>query len=262
MQIMFTIQPPKVVRDKPEYIQKAYIREFQRVEDLTGDVLTAKHAADLLLAQLTVRGGLSSRQKSIAKMIEESMDVKIHAHLSEISAYDCLPSEVLEAIKAIDPHPFFAVYDIGGEGVSTGAVDNQKERKIWSFAAIKELARKIKENVAGVIHGHNAVNQDTKPKHGRIVYAFTKVIKNSLHAIAVAHITSKQMIESIKSGKLDICSVEGNVILARDNQGGNWFVKQVKNITNLALDSSVIAKPGFNSAGILATIQELTDKGE
>lgn len=258
--IQFTIQVPMVVRDEPEYVQEAYIREFTRIEEQTGDVLTAINAADILLKQLKRRR--VNHQQQIKELIEASMDVEIHAHICELSAYDCLPPTILERIKAIDPHPFFAVYDIGGEGASDGATDNRRERKIWSFSAIKELARKIKDDVAGVIHGHNDLNQDTKPKYGRIVHSFTRTIKNSLHAIAVAHITDDQTIQDIKSGKLDVCSIEGRVLLARDmGGGGNWFVKKIQNIVNLALESSSVSKAGFKSAGILATIQELS-KGE
>jgi len=258
--ILFEIKPPRAVLNEPKYIQRAYIREFQRLEAHTGDVLTAKHGADKLLRQLKGRGSINQQQ--ILTLIEEQMDVTIHAHISEMSAYDCLPPNILENIKATDPHPFFAVYDIGGEGASNGSLDGKKTRKIWSFAAIKELARKIKDGVAGVIHGHNIQDQDSKTKHGRIIHAFTKTIKNSLHAIAVAHVTSSDMIEKIKSGKLDICSIEGNVLLARDNPGGNWFVKKVDKINNLALESSAVTNAGFGGAGILATIQELSNKGE
>jgi len=260
--IQFVIQIPMVVRNEPRYIQEAYIREFQRVEEQTHDVLTAKRAADILLAYCK-RSRITranSQQQVIKDLIEASMDVQIHAHISEISAYDCLPPAILNRIKAFDPHPFFAVYDIGGEGISDGAMDNRREKKVWSFSAIKELAKKIKDDVAGIIHGHNELNQDSKPKYGRIVHAFTKTIQNSLHAIAVAHITNVKIIEKIKSGKLDVCSIEGNVLLARNRAGGNWFVKKIQKIVNLALASSTVTQPGFSSAGILATIQELSHK--
>lgn len=259
--IQFTVHIPKIVRDEPRYIQEAYIREFIRIEEQTGDVLTALNAANTLLAGLRQR--TTNHHQQIKDLIEATMNVQIHAHISEISAYDCLPPAILERIKMIDPHPFFAVYDIGGEGISTGKVDHQQERKIWSFSAIKELAKKIKDDVAGIIHGHNELNQDNKPKYGRIIHAFTKTIHNSLHAIAVAHITNNEIIEKIKSGHLDICSIEGNVLLARDSTGGNWFVKKIQNIVNLALESSSVSKSGFKGAGILATIQELgKGKGE
>ena len=257
--IELRINTPMVVRNELPHVQQAYVREFRRVEEQTHDILAAKRAADILLSHFK-RTALR-QQDTIKNLIETSMDVQIQAHISEISAYDCLPPAVLEKIKRADPHPFFAVYDIGGEGVSDGTMDNQHEKKVWSFSAIKELARKIKDNIAGVIHGHNALNQDDKPKYGQIVHAFTRNIKNSLHAIAVAHITNNEIIEKIKSGHLDICSIEGNVLLARNSVGGNWFVRKVQNIVNLALDSSSVARPGFAGAGILATIQELS-KGE
>ena len=260
--IQFIITPPRAVINELPHIQKAYIREFQRVEGLTGDILTAKHAADKLLLQFRHRTKMieSENARMATKLIEETMSVNIMAHISEMSALECLPHDILDRIKANDPHPFFAVYDIGGEGVSTGKVDHHEERKIWSFSAIKKLAKKIKDGIAGVITGHNELDQDSKKKGGRIIHAFTKVIQDSLHAIAVAYITDTKMIDDIKDGKLDICSIEGDVILARDDPRGNWFVKDIREIRNLALGTSSIEKPGFSSAGILATVQELTER--
>lgn len=248
---MSNITPPQVVRSYPAYIQQAYIREFMRVEEQTGSSLAAKTAADQLFRQMVRRS---------VGLTQSGMSVKIIAHISEMAAEDVLPPDTLKKIKQTDPHPFFAVYDVGGEGVSTGTVNNKKERKVWSFAAIKELAKKLKDSSAGIIIGHNALNEDTKKKHGRIVHAFTKTVRGSLHAIAVAHIFSNDVINKIKSKELDVCSIEGDVILARKDPQSNWFIKQVDKIQNLALGSSSVTSPGFVGAGILATIQELSEK--
>jgi hypothetical protein len=242
---------PRTVKDQPRYIQEAYIREFERVEGLTGNADTAKNAADKLFKALV---------KNVVANYQSKMTVSIHARVCEMAAEDTIPADILVEIKRIDPHPFFAVFDAGGEGISTGSVNNKHERKIWSFAAIKALANKLREGTAGVIVGHNALNQDSRPKHGRIVHAFTKKIRNSLHALAVAYINDKEAAERIKKGELDICSIEGDVILARPNPQSNWFVKAVETIQNLALGSSSETSPGFVGAGILATIQELQDK--
>lgn len=265
--IKFNITIPRAVKNEPRFVQQAYIREFHRIEEQTGDILTAKHGADLLLTQLRNRASniKANAEAYHRKMIEENMAVNIIAHISEMSASECIPPDVLNDIKAKDPHPYFAVWDIGGEGVSTGLVNRsgRAEKKIWSFSAIKELASKIKSGVAGVIHGHNIVfGNDLKKKGGQIIHAFTKTIQNSLHAIAVSYITDKTMIDNIESGKLDLCSIEGNVVLARDDPNGNWFVKTVNEIKNLALGSSTVESAGFNSAGILATIQELTERDQ
>ena len=245
------IKPPKIVQEQPKYIQEAYIREFMRVEEETGDVLLAKRQADLLFRQLVQRLVAQSR-----------MGVSIIGHICEMNPLEIIPARILEMIKQTDPHPFFAVYDVGGEGVSSGTMNNRKERKIWSFSAIKELSKKLKDGIVGVIIGHNDLNQDVRPKYGRLVHAFTKTIKNSLHAIAVAHITDPSVIEQVKNKELDVCSIEGDVILARENPQSNWFVKSVERIQNLALGSSSETSPGFVGAGILATIQELTENKE
>ena len=257
---MIKIIPPKIVRDEPKYMQKAYIREFQRLQEQTNDFMTAKHGADLLLKQMKY-----SAKIRIQKVIQyqKSLTVSISAHISEMSAEQCLPTDVLSRIKSIDPHPYFVVYDVGGEGVSDGRVDRKKERKIWSFSAIKQLAKKLMG--AGIIVGHNELNEDTKPKYGKIIHTFTKKIKDSLHAIGVAYITDLDTVEKIKNGKLDVCSVEGDVLLARDRGSkSNWFIRSVDEIKNLALGHSSVSDPGFNGAGVLATIQEMNKdiKGE
>jgi len=247
------IQPPLIVRDQPAYIQEAYIREFLRVEEETHDVLTAQREANKLFHQLTQR--LMNQHRS-------KMGVSIIAHICEMDPLEVVPPSVLAMIKKTDPHPFFAVYDVGGEGVSVGTMNNKKERKIWSFSAIKELAQRLRDSSAGIIIGHNALNQDIKKKYGQIVHAFTKSIKDSLHAIAVAHIFDHDLIEKIKTKELDVCSIEGDVTLARETPASNWFIKSIERIQNLALGSSSITSPGFVGAGILATIQELTQNKE
>ncbi|KKL91701.1 hypothetical protein LCGC14_1892080 [marine sediment metagenome] len=257
--IKYTNIVPKAVKDEPEYIQQAYVREFHRVEEQTNDAHTAKSAADKLLLQLRhvlSKQGAKSKDSKV-KLTQKLMEVKIHAHISELSVSDYLSPEILTAIKKTDPHPFLVVYDIGGEGVSSGRVDNKKERKIWSFHAIKELSRKIREGTVGVIHGHNIVGQDTRRKIGKVIHAFTKIIKNSLHALAIAYITDGNTIDKIKNGKFDICSIEGDVLLARESKDSTWFVKDIEKINNLAIGSSAVDNPGFSGAGVLATIQEM-----
>ena len=242
------ITPPQVVLQYPKYIQEAYVREFCRVEEETHSVMAARAQADQLLSQLVGRLKAEFRSK---------MGVAIIAHICEMDPLTVIPANILAEVKKIDPHPFFALYDAGGEGVSTGTLDGRRERKIWSFAAIKELTRKLKDG-AGVIIGHNALNQDVRKKYGRIVHAFTHTIRNGLHAIAVVHLTDPEGINRVKSGELDICSIEGDVTLARQRPGSNWFIKSIERIQNLALGSSSETSPGFVGAGILATIQELS----
>jgi len=250
---------PKAVKDEPSYMQDAYIREFIRVEEQTGNALTAKTAADNLLTQIRFKINKQAKisKQNEVKLMEKSLSVQMIAHISEMSASDCLSPEILANIKKTDPHPFLVVYDVGSEGVSSGKVENKKERKKWSFHAIKKLAKSLSDNTVGIIHGHNRVGEDIKRKLGRLVHAFTKNIGNSLHALAVAHVTDSSTIEKIKNGTFDVCSIEGNVLLARENENSTWFIKDVEKIFNLAIGSSAVDSPGFTGAGVIATIQEM-----
>ena len=247
------ILPPLIVRNEPKYVQVAYIREFTRVKEQTDDVLAAKSAADRLLAGIK---HLAYKQYHKTKQFQRALTVSISASISEMSAEKCIPIEILSKIRETDPHPYFVVYDAGGEGVSDGKVDNRKERKVWSFGAIKQLAKNLMG--AGIIIGHSGINEHNKTKMGKIIHSFTQKIRNSLHAIGVAHIVDKQTIEKIEKGELDVCSIEGDVVLARDKESdANWFIRTVDCINNLALGNSTVHNPGFNSAGVLATIQEM-----
>jgi hypothetical protein len=94
------ILTPIAVRNEPEYIQVAYIREFQRIKEQTDDILVAKHAADTLLVRLKHRQYVSDKK---IKQFQKLMTVSISAHISEMSAEDCVPIETLKQIKAKDP---------------------------------------------------------------------------------------------------------------------------------------------------------------
>ena len=95
---------------------------------------------------------------------------------------------------------------------------------------------------------------------GKVIHAFNKKIKNKLHALAVVHITDAETIKKVKTKEFDICSIEGDVTLARASASDSWYVKAVEQIKALALGSSKSDNAGFESAGILATIQELEEK--
>jgi len=243
--------PPKIVRNEPEHIQEMYIREFQRVEDQTSNVLAAKQAADRLLYLV--------KRKNYHASISEHMLVTMTAQITEMDATSFLPKNIIDSIRRIDAHPFFAVYDIGVEGVSTGEAAKHgikvATRKLWSFAAIKDLAKRIKADMASVIIGH-----DSNYSVGKVIHSFNKKIKDKLHALAVVHITDVETIKKVKMKEFDICSIEGDVTLARASANDPWYVRAVEQINKLALGNSKVDRAGFSSAGILATIQELEEK--
>ncbi len=239
---------PRKVLHEPEHIQRMYIREFERVEGQTGSILAGKKAANRLLY-------LHKRSREDNPK-EEHVLVTMTAHITEMSAAQVLPAGILAKIKQKDPHPFFALYTIGCSGDSNGhAIKDGKTvttRKGWSFSAIKELASKIKSSAARVIVGH-----DSQKSVGRVVYAFTKVIDKTLHALAVVHIINADVISKIKTKEFDVCSIEGNVTLMRNSRHDTWYVKAVEYIDRLAIGNSILNKPGFDRASLKAAMQEL-----
>jgi len=237
---------PNIIKNRPLYVQRAFIKEFDRIFENSGSAVMAFESATQIVRAFEQKADpiIQTLQKSIV----------FSGEIAELDS-DLLPKEILEQVKQSDPHPFFAVYKIGKDGLSVG----EKIRKIWSFGAIKELAKKIKDYAADIIDGHTA-GSEVKPKLGHVVWSYTKNVGKSLYSYAVAHITDDKTKERIKSGELDLCSVEGEVEFSKQN-GKDWFIDKVINITKLALANSKIDKPGFADAGLVTTIQELESKG-
>ena len=239
---------PRKVIDALEHVQRMYIREFERVEALTDNILAGRNAADRLL--------FLYKQKTTDPPKEERVMVTMTAHITEMSTAQILPADILSRIKTRDPHPFFAIYKIGESGSSTGNATKNNQtitrRKLWSFGAIKELTSKMKEGLGDVIIGHG-----TTKIVGKVVHAYHTMVNQTMHALAVVHITHPETISRVKTKELDVCSVEGTVTLARNSRTDPWRVKAIEWINRLALGNSVENKPGFSGASIQATIQEL-----
>lgn len=221
------------------------MQEYTRVYDRTSNHMRAVEQANSFLEEYT-------KEEYVEQ--EELQEVTMTATISELAALDVIPDKVLQSIKLVDQHPFFVVYNVGEVGVSSGTLNGVNEKKIWSFSAIKELASKIK-NGAKIILGHT--EDDEKVSMGEIVHSFTRNIDNSLTALAVAWIKDDDTKAKIKSGELDTCSIEGDVILAKTGPDKPWYVRAVANVKSLAIANSKEFKPGFKGAGVKARIQEL-----
>jgi len=238
---------PNIVRNEPIHLQRAFIKEFEKIYDETSSAVMAYDSAVALLNAVKFKP-IAERTETLEKQ------VIFAGEIAELDS-DIIPKNILNQVKQIDPHPFFAVYKIGKDGLSRG----EKIRKIWSFGAIKELAKSIKNYAADIIEGHTKGTEE-KPTLGKVIYSYTKNIGKSLYAYAVAHITNDETKERIKNGELDLCSVEGDVLFSRKGVG-DWFIDKVLGIKKLALANSENDKAGFADAGIVTTIQELESKG-
>ena len=248
------MQIPYRLQAYPAHVQRAWLNEFDRVLERTGSALTADNAADMILTSFT-RSTINTEPGGNRSAHNVLMTATIR-EFTELESRDVIPAGVLGEIKAIDPHPFLVLFKIGTDGVSVG----ERQRKMWSFRAIKELASRVREKAAIIIgHTKDAAEaaQKKAQKLGEVVWSYTKKAGDSLAAYAVAHVTDPDTQERIRSGELDICSVEGEIELSRKSTLGTWFVDKVRGIDFLALADSSRDKPGFGGAGVVAIIKEL-----
>lgn len=247
---------PFDVREKPKPVQRAWLREFERVLDQTGSSRRAVNAADKLLDVH------NERQKKIN--IRENLTVRpvtLDASISEFAranAEQYVPASILADIRKTDSHPYFAVWEVATEGISKG----EGIKKVWSFGAIKELAKRAADRLARVFHQHGDKDNSHEDRKslGEVVHGFTKKVGNALKAYAVSYVADKATREKIEKGELDICSIEANVGFTQKQRGGDWFIEGVEKLTGLALSSSKIDKPGFAGASVTAVIRELAER--
>lgn len=234
---------PFTVQKEPMHIQRAYIREFKRVLEITGSSLAAKKSADQIIRQSHIEGDDRSAKVS----------VQLKASIKELDNTDHLPDEVVQKIKDNgDKHPFFAVFRLGSEGISKGS----GFIKIWSFRAIKELVGRIRESAGKVIVDfHTRSKDEQRTSVGKLVHAVSRRIGNKLQAIGIIHVTDPDTKEKIKTGHYNTCSIDAECLL--EKKKGNWFIRGVEKFTNLVIANDREAEPGFASAGLITTIQEL-----
>lgn len=243
----------------PDYVERAAARQFDLLRDGGSTAVQANSSADEL-----VRAWRAGQQRSRTRR------VLIEAQVQELADSSEIPADVMAEIKKTDPHPLIAVFRVGREGISTG----QKQRKVWGFRAIKELAQRISESVGAVIAGKHVTGNDGKVEGseyvsdtgerrglaGRIVHAAAKKVGDALEAIAYVHVTDADAKAKVKSGEYDICSIDANCRFDEDPQTGNWFIRTVNKFCNLVIASSRQERPGFAEAGLVATIQELAQE--
>lgn len=245
---------PKDLQALPAPVQMAWVREFERVIETSGNAVHAIEAADQIAA------AFQSRQTSHVETVNRS--VVLEATITEFAvanAGEYVPEAIMSEIRKQDPHPYLAVFEVGTEGISRG----EGIRKVWSFAAIKELAKAAQVRIGKIFYQHGPTDNSHEGRQslGEIIHGFYKRVNGAMKAYAVGWIQDKTTRDKIDSGEYDICSIEANVDLERQGEG-NWFVQGVKKLTGLALASSAQATPGFAGASVEAVIRELADEGK
>ncbi len=159
-------------------------------------------------------------------------------------------------IKKTDPHPLFLAFAVGHEGDANGnliGVGNVVKK--WFRDTIRRLYEKIRTGLE-VFSGHV---EDSNSHFGRD--AIGKVVAKQLiddyygqTVVAVCYIYPEY-----RTQRLDVASIEAD--LDMDLEGnGQLVVRDVREITGIALGNSQYNKPGFPGATLLGQLQAFEPK--
>jgi len=174
-----------------------------------------------------------------------------------------VPDHIYNEIKANDPNPFWVKLEVGREGVSGGALSSLgKVTKRWTSMSIKELASKIKGALV-FTDNHGDPGDTSRKSFGRIVSGIADKVAGKTTAYAIAYIKDQAVRDRIKSGELNICSIEGMVNAVQS--AGEFIVDSVASVGGLLIAAGSKEVAGFANAGVLQSVQELgepNNKGE
>lgn len=161
-----------------------------------------------------------------------------------------IPMSVMAEIKKNDMSPHFRAYSIMQDGIAKPRVIGESNAlpTKWSKKIVQSLKGVVKRGIQFFV-GHNSDNSTNDRKSvGQVVANFSKKIGDQLHSIVIGYFPDK-----IESEKYDVCSIEGN-ILAQDFESIS-IVKEIKDITGIALGNSAYDKPAFPGAVYMGSIQ-------
>jgi hypothetical protein len=158
-------------------------------------------------------------------------------------------------IKREDPNPVFKVFRVGQEGesrphiVGVGATVQR-----WFQSAVEKLTERLGLGLP-VYHNHMPTNTSkNRPAIGEIVGKALKNIEGSLSSIAVAYIYPQ-----FKDLPLDIASIEAGVMVPQDSREFDVKDVDISEVTGIALGNSLIKKPAFPGATLLAQLQAFAE---
>lgn len=195
--------------------------------------------------------------KNIQSMERE---IKLQCYRIQLSPQEIksnIPINIMADIKEKDQHPYFRAYSVMHEGIASPRVigENNALPTKWTRKVIQASKNILKRGVQFFI-GHNSDNSTNgRQSIGEVVATFQKLIGEKLHNIAIGYFPDR-----LEADKYNICSIEGN-ILAQDYPDYS-IVKDIKNISGIALGNASYGKPAFPGAIYLGAIQAFDDNGD
>ncbi len=243
-----------------QYVRSASIGKKQLVSRGSFDKARDFRAADFKKLLPLWRGSFRSGPKESANMRRNVQSfVSISTSIQALYGIDILslvPMEVLNGIRARDPHPFLQAYSICHEGVSTPTLLGDVARPIrWTRRAVQSIKGALLRGLK-FFSGHNADNStENREVLGEVVWDGQREIDGALHHVVVGYFPDKERVID-----KDICSQEGEWNFVEE--AGRWFADKLHRMTGIALSSSVRDKPAFDGARRLAMIQALDEDEE
>jgi hypothetical protein len=165
---------------------------------------------------------------------------------------------MLNRIKAKDKHPFFTMYSICHEGVSTPVIVGEGSKKIsWFRKAIQSIKNIVTRGVK-FFKGHNKDNSHRGRKVlGKVIHSFEKIIEGKLHHVVIGY-HPESVRDEVKN--YDVCSQESewNIL----EEGGKLIADTIESLTGIALANSEKELPAFAGAKRLGYIQAFESTGK
>jgi hypothetical protein len=176
--------------------------------------------------------------------------------MSEEDVLDLVPPRIMASIKRDDKRPIFKAFVIGQEGEAKPRIVGIGQKlQHWFTSAIQALEDKLKigESVFN-LHAKTNAHEGRKPI-GEVVGKALRKVKDKLSAIAVTYIYPPY-----QDLKLDVASVEANVLIPEEAPDHQVEDVDVLDVTGIALGNSDINKPAFPGATLLAQLQAFAEK--
>jgi hypothetical protein len=169
-----------------------------------------------------------------------------------------IPAKILAKIKENDSHPFFTMYSLCHNGVSTPVVVGEGSKKIsWPKKAIQSIKNIVTRGVK-LFKRHNKDGSHAGRKViGRVVHSFEKEMDGELHHVFIAY-HKPDVVEEAK--KCDICSQEAKWNFF--DMAGKWVADSIEKLTGIALSNSDEEAPAFEGAKRLAFVQAFNSSGK
>jgi hypothetical protein len=162
-----------------------------------------------------------------------------------------IPTDILEKIKKKDSHPFFQMYSLCHEGISTPTIIGEKAQPIaWPKKAIQSIKNIITKGIK-LFKGHNKDNSTNNRKEiGEVIHSFEKEMDGKLHHVIITYHDPIQRKEAMN---YDIISQEADWNFFES--AGQLIADTIDKLTGIAMGNSAYENPAFSGAKRLGFIQ-------